>query len=442
MTSHPSNETLANLEKELAIYYAALSILVDECFMPEAGYRMLGVSADDVQGGGVAKAIDVRSTRIGKLLPVWTRYAYEGVLSAGYESSDFNTTDGPLERLREMLMLLRADDGYFEDCLSSAQCFGAHVPLGGLEDLVRRVEARDSLDAGNPMTTEELAVLASMSERSVRNALSADGEGSLQLGAHGRIAHQDAFRWLQGRRGFLATQKRYLPTNLSELPDSLDHVEIPPFIRQRLTQLWAPVADAEYERQMVNNMGHAGWVGAASRACGLPMERIEAAIRLPLDIRPGDCERLAKALQVDRVWLTHQVMAALFPDQVDMLLNPEAWKSDDDMGKAEEPTTSVTVTLTDKMLAHGYIDLPMSVKAMFPDDCFGSRTEGDEGRQVELVYGTHHAQSDIRIKSAKTISPRRRFTAWLNTELGARPGDRIRIARSGDRQFTLTHLAN
>lgn len=272
------------------------------------------------------------------------------------------------------------------------------------------------------------------------NALSAGGEGGLQAGPDGRIPNGEALRWLHGRRGFVATQRRELPSDPRELPDSLDAVEIPPFVYRRLTQLWTPVADEEHDRQWVNNMGHAGWIGAAAMACGLPMERLESAVRLPLDIRPNECDRLAKALRVDRVWLTHQVMVALFPDQVGMLLNPTTWQSDDAPADVVNVTSSVTVTLTDKMLAHGYIDLPISAKSLFPEDCFGSRTEGDEGSQVELVYGVHRSQSDIRIKSSKTISPRRRFTAWLNTELGARPGDRIRIEKSGEREFTLTHI--
>lgn len=48
--------------------------------------------------------------------------------------------------------------------------------------------------------------------------------------------------------------------------------------------------------------------------------------------------------------------------------------------------------------------------------------------------------TDIRKKSEKTISPRRRFTSWLNTELGAKPGDRIRIEKVNERTFSLNHI--
>ena len=88
-----------------------------------------------------------------------------------------------------------------------------------------------------------------------------------------------------------------------------------------------------------------------------------------------------------------------------------------------------------------WADLPAAAKDLFPSISMGSRKEGDTGSEVELIYGSHRALTDIRVKSGKTISPRKRFSAWLNTELGARPGDRIRVEKTGERQYTLTHIA-
>lgn len=393
--------------------------------------------ADSEWSSGRTSRIDVRATRIGKMLPVWVRYAYEGILSAGYDEEDVgDPADGPLERLRDMLYLLRADDPYFEMCLDAAQA-PADVVRGGLRDLVDRVSARSALDSGAAMGVEELALLAGMNERSVRNAMGSGGD--LKAGSDGRVDNEEARRWLQGRRGFTPTQQRRFPQDKLEQPEALDAEEIPPFVKLRLQTLWTPLDEQDHDWMAAT--GYPPYIVVASRECALSMDRLYAATRLPMEIRPQDCEELAKVLRVDRVWLTHQVMAGLFPDQVDMLLNPRAWTSVQEAAAASDTAAVVTVTLTDKMLAHGYIDLPMSAKSLFPDDCFGSRKEGDEGAQVVLVYGSHRADSDIRIKSAKTISPRRRFTAWLNTELGARPGDRIRFEKTGEREFTLSHLA-
>lgn len=433
--------TVPELERELAIYFAAVGLLMDDCYMPGSSARMLGVKATDGEYK-LAPKVDVRATQIGRMLPLWAKYAYEGIVSAGYEQGGFDVTDGPLERLRDMLNLLQHEDPYFQECLTAAQTFPLEVPLGGLSDLVDRVMARSSLDSSGSLSLEELALLANMNERSVRNAVTAIGDGHLQVGLDGRIHNEVASRWLHGRRGFVATQNRQMPLALNEVPDLLDEVEIPPYVRHRLKAIWTPVAASAPEPKWANTMGYPGWIVAAAQECGLSIDRLDAATRLPLDIKPLDGDKVAQAIQVDRVWFNQQLMTALFPDPVDMLVNPFAWRADTSDSHASESVGAVTVTLTDKMLAHGYIDLPMSAKTMFPEDSFKSHKEGDEGGQVELVYGNHKAQSDIRIKSSKTISPRRRFNSWLNTELGARPGDRIRVEKVAERQFKLVHIAS
>lgn len=96
---------------------------------------------------------------------------------------------------------------------------------------------------------------------------------------------------------------------------------------------------------------------------------------------------------------------------------------------------SHTLTLTQAMLDNGHIDLPMSAKHLFPSDSFGSRAKNDTGAPVEIRFGSHRAMTDIRIKSSKTFSPRRRVYRWLNTDLRAQPGDQIRIDKLDDRVF-------
>lgn len=155
------------------------------------------------------------------------------------------------------------------------------------------------------------------------------------------------------------------------LPDSLDAVEIPPFIRRRLLALWG----AEGARaKSQSDPRFPEWVVLVSRNSGLPAERVLAGCDLPLAVRPQDCDMWAKALRVDRVWFTLQVMRALFPEQVDMLLNPSAWHAEDAQVSATlVPPTAVTVTLTPAMLQHGYIDLPATASTMFPPTASGPR---------------------------------------------------------------------
>ena len=436
--------SLQSLQHELAGVYAGLAVLVNDCYRQGAGNRMLGGSAES-HPGVLIDAVDVTSTTIGKMLPIWHRYGYQGIVSVGFEPDDIQDADGPFEQLFALLNVLRFDNHQFDWCLMGAGLHRSMAEKSHLAELVKHVSARSGLDCGaEEFGVEELALLAGMTERSVRNATTADGDGRLALLPNGHVSHEEAKRWLHGRRGFVPTQVRELPKEF-EMPDSLDDVEIPVFVRRRL------IALAKQKTSM--NAGHASgddeWLMRASRESGLSVDRLQEVTELPLSIRPQECAGLAKALKVDTVWFNYQVMAALFPQQVDMLLNPASWKTTQPARPDEPPAQAVTVTLTRAMLANGYLDIPASAKSMFPDECFTERTadptlkqaaQEHQARKVELVFGSHREKTDIRVKSAKTISPRRRFTGWFNTELGAKAGDRIRIEKTGERVYTLSHI--
>ena len=427
------------LETELAVFFAGIGVMLDECFMPGAGVRALGFTDESRGAARLVSKINVRATHIGKMLPVFERYAYEGVVSAGYSLRDLDESDSgsALELLRDMLNLLGNDDPYFDLCLDAAEMFLPYrIQRGKLKEMANRVDARNSLDTESSLTVSDLALLANMNERSVRNAIAA---GELSVGEQGYVSHEVAVRWLQGRRGFKATEFLIFPQDLGELPDSLNAVEIPKFVKTRLRELWTPKDGIRPDDGWAGMSEHPDWIVAASNACSLSMDRLQEMTRLPLSIKPQECEELAQLMRVDKVWLTYQLMAALFPDQIDMLMNPAAWSAKATTTPAD--ATSLTIVLTDKMIAHGYLDLPMSAKGFFPEDSFGDKPGNEVGGTVNFVYGSHRAASDIRVKSSKTISPRKRFTAWLNTELAARPGDRIRFEKAGPRDYLLHHVA-
>lgn len=443
--------TLRALEAELAGFYGGLAVLVNECFQEGAGDRMLGTSEDDARS--YADRVDVNATRVGRMLPAYAAYAYQGVQLAGLGLDSLEGMDGPFERLRDMLVTLSATDPYFEDCL-----IGAGAPsrqdLGNLRQMVDLVMARAHLDQGHPMTIPELALLAGMNERSVRNA-AAGADGQLVQNEDGAVPNAEALRWLDGRRSFRRTEVRTVSVETDELPESLEGFEIPHFVQSRLRALWDDGDQSEH---------FGDWRLKASVAAGLTVARIDAATELPLRVQPAECVGLARALKVDLAWFTHQVMSALFPEQVDMLLNPGHWRAPDLLMKrplaaATEGSMSVQeeahavmvaadyvdVVLSPSMLKHGYLDMPASAKSMFPADCLGAKSPSDNSPdigQVELRYGKHRAMTDIREKSERTISPRTRFGAWFNRELSAQPGQVIRVTRIGDRVFELTFSAN
>ncbi|KWT98505.1 MULTISPECIES: hypothetical protein [unclassified Variovorax] len=442
MTESSDPVTLDSLKHELAGMYAGLAVFVNECYLQGAGNRMLGGAAES-HPGVLVDAVDVDATSIGRMLPLWFRYGYEGIVSAGYDVASIEDDEGPFEQLRNMLNILRVDNPHFDWCLAGAGVHRNMFAKSHLADMLKHVEARNGLDSGTKLGLDEVALLANMNERSVRNATSAEGESRLALLDDGLVAVEEARRWLKGRRGFVPTQFRELPGALEAVPDSLDDVEIPVFVFRRLRALASrpTLANAAKHRRY----GDDDWLVRASQVSGLSAERVKAVAQLPMSIRPNECAGLAKALKVDAVWFTYQVMTALFPQQVDMLLNPGAWSGAPSVGAGEPQANSVTVTLTGPMLQHGYLDLPSSTKDLFPADCFSDRaaeSTPEQSNLVELVYGAHREKTDIRVKSAKTISPRRRFVGWFNTELGAKPGDRIKLEKTAERVYTLTHITN
>ena len=230
------------------------------------------------------------------------------------------------------------------------------------------------------------------------------------------------------------------------MPDSLNAVEIPNFLCIRLDKIWSPSYSSEFKpgknnRQLIAEIlskEYPEWATYASEASEFSAKRLVEVTELPLNVKPSECESLAKLIKVDKTWFTFQVMTALFPNEMDLLMNPTNWQENEKDN--EFSANAVTITLTAGMLANGYIDIPMSAKSLFPEDCFGGRGVNETADKVTLIYGSHQESTDIRIKSAKTISPRKRFGAWLNQEWGARTGDRIRCERLGEREYKFTHI--
>jgi hypothetical protein len=78
-------------------------------------------------------------------------------------------------------------------------------------------------DYRDDLTTRELALLANMSEGAVRNAMSDKSENGLRAipgSKPVKVTHEDAQRWLSGRRGFVPS-----PTNLIEDRSLREHIE-------------------------------------------------------------------------------------------------------------------------------------------------------------------------------------------------------------------------
>lgn len=436
--------TLEQVQNELSGTFVAIGVLLNECFYRGSGDGLIGVPIAYRMDAGNSP-IDLNRTKIGRYLPIYYRYAYEGKFTPGYEK-EIDDNGENIELLEDFMRIFASDSSYFDLCLDVAGLEVA-TDLGHLQDMLARLRARLDLDRGASLSFEEIALLADMSERSVRNAASADGQNRLQVGMDGLVSNAEAHRWLQNRRGFEPTRRREFPDSLKDCPDYLDAIEIPPFVRDRIAKRFPEQMNllATLLLETAASPSHDGAfevypeiIQLAAKTAGLPEKTIQDAMQQPLRIRPDDCAALAKLLVVDPVWFTLQVMRALFPTPMDMVLNPQHYRRESAELTAEDK--SVEVILTESMIKHGYLDVPAHAKVLFPEDCFGSRAKDDKGQPIELRYGDHAEMTDMRVKSEQTISPRKRFSAWFQKGISAAAGDRVRVTRTAERVFVLTHL--
>lgn len=437
--------TLEQLQRELALKFASLGVLFNDMFRANSGNRMLGLPDNEPLAGAFSR-IDVFTSIIGSQLQVYHSYAYDGRILSGHERTVNPFGNNEAEKLRDFIELFGHTTGYTEVVQEDVD-YDGEVKTGGLEDLMNRMIARNSLDAEHSLSIQHLALLADLNERTVKNATipTTTKKAQLPLNNAGEVEYSDAIIWLMARagRGFTPTQVTSFPVQGKESDVQLDTVEIPAFVKQRIIDRFAKsgldtlVLDvAAMPAYSDTYTDYPEVLILASEAAGLKPQEVQQAMQYPLAISPHQCIGLAKAIGVDPNWFTLQVMQALYPKEMDMVLNPQHYHSLPVVFK--DPLGAIEITLTETMIKHGYIDIPAIAKPMFPADCFGTREKDAVGSLITIHYGMGQtADTDMRVKSEKTISPRKRFTGWLQTEISAKAGDRIRIERIGQRDYQL-----
>lgn len=432
--------TFEQVQRELTGCALGLAVLADECIENGAGKRMLGLAPTD-RFADLVDSFDPARIRAARHLWAYYEYAYNARVPGGHERT-IDPNDNLAELLRDFTNIVHSDSGYFDLCMDVVG-LDANTETGFLADMIDRWTARFNLDDGGTLTLAQLATLADMNERSVRNATSLEGEAGLKVNQDQTVDNNEARRWLSGRRGFEPTVFQKFADDPAALNQQLSKAEIPAFVAQRLATHFSETALDEWLLQKSTDgtfdSAIPPAVTEAAESAGIAPNILAKAMRSPLRIEPGECEAIAKAIRVDPVWFTLQVMQALYPKPMDMILNPSAYRHGKEHSGEVSPIEFV-FELTKAMIEHGYLDFPSSVKSMFPADCLGTRAEGDQGAKVEIRYGGSAVQTDIRRKSELTLSPRSRFGAWLKTSLQARPGDRMKVAKVSERVFELTHL--
>lgn len=410
-----------------------------------AGAAMLALPSDcEMPDWPSYSDFDLGSLDATKGLETVFRYAVHGELEGAGINDDCE--EGNLGRLQALLSLVSNDviDRNWDDI---SDMHGPHDCGRALAAIVALAAARFNLDHTRFVSLEDIALLGDMQERSVRNALHAEGESLLVATRDDKgelvVEKSEALRWLQTRRGFKQTVQ--IGTLGPSTPSALQPDEIMPFLRARL----ADVAPQEHLRELLGytdaQIAQAQYENTASKH-GLPVSRVEALFRGPLqNLSPDeDCPLLSQILMLDNAWLSAQVLRAKFPQTMREVAPVPPASSSVAISPFNEREATLDVKLTDAGIRNGYFDIEARyAERLFPADSFGSRGGDRHGVAVELHHDIKKKSpyvTDMRVKSESLVSPRKRFSAYF-TAHAAKAGDVIRIRRTGERAYTLSFIS-
>ncbi len=372
--------------------------------------------------------IEINKYRIGRALPFFYNYAYHARCVQGLDWEDDEWRVDSLDQVFREFLEITDNYGIVTSTGNSpswgsrktscrSESFWESSPLW---EMVKLCDARHALDFEEEITASDIAILAGMNEKSVRNALRAEGEHQLHSDDGDIVESAEALRWLSLRKsGFRETV--FVTFNQEKLPESLAYMEIAPFIKSRLEKLY----------------GDMNWIEKPSKLLGYSYEQMWLIVDDIEKIPIKDVQRIAKVIKVDHAWFTEQIFTALFPEQMQLILykkNIEYTIITDELDKP-----FIEVHLTEKGIKNGYIDIPAKLTDFFPKDCFGDRSKDELGASIELRFGNEVRSTDMRVKSSITISPRARFGGYFNKVINAKPGDTLRIIKVDDRVFEIKH---
>lgn len=249
--------------------------------------------------------IDLDQFPIGRIVMAMYDYGFEQRYPIGVQMHEFKAE---IEHVEDFVLNLQSE--YIGLFMHDAVYMGSagDANWGALPSLYQSTAARLNLDMGETLSLREIAILAGMNEKSVRNALTAVGEAQLRICSFGSIElvdNDEARRWLSLRRGFVPTQFHETTAIAGDHPDAVNSLyELGGYINKRWTSLGKSPETVQIELEWSQDR----------------FEYLNGLTANPQSIDPRDCGDLAKSLLVSESWFTTQVMRNLYPHQVEQLL--------------------------------------------------------------------------------------------------------------------------
>ena len=98
------------------------------------------------------------------------------------------------------------------------------------------------------------------------------------------------------------------------------------------------------------------------------------------------------------------------------------------------------IELIQSSITNGRIYFPTTAAKFFPADSFGDRkSDGHKGVPVTFTAGEFSFTDHIRVLSGQRFSPRSSFKRYL-VSVGAKAGDKLRVTRTSEREYQVSHL--
>lgn len=436
----PKDPKYFELETELSERIVYLAAFLDACLgegNDQYGQRLLAplpgkkidIYFEDFEQGS---PLDLDKYKIGRNLPFFYEYAYHARCVQGIDWDDWDI-DNSDQLFREFLQLTDSfavtsstSNRFPQWGIACSLAKGEEWRKSGLWEMMELCDARHRLDFENSICVSDIAILANMNEKSVRNALRAEGEHKLQSLDGENVESEEAKRWLKSRKtGFRETT--FVNFDTDSRPETLGYMEIAPFIRSRLDKLYDHKWRWDKESESIG------------QSFGYTLDQIWSIANNIEKFPIKDTRKIAKMIKVDPVWFTEQVFTAFFPEQMEMILYKDEIQFESVINDKENPV--IEISLTEKGIKNGYIDIPAKFTDFFPKDCFGDRATNTQGIPIELRFGSEVRSTDIRVKSSVTISPRARFGNYLNKELQAKSGDKIFITKVDERVYEIRFVS-
>lgn len=440
------NPSLDSIRDQVVCSLYCLAHTLDLQIRSGAGASMLGLDSSlDVGKWPSYRDFDLSIVDLAKPLETVYRYAYLGELISVTISDDVEEGSlgrlGALHDLVHQTWLIARNEGDVQDCHGDPEVDG-----GGYTEMIKLAKARYQLDYSPDVSLVDIAALAGIDERSVRNALYATDDSVLvtfrkeslfQSGEQElRVKKSEALRWLRRQRKFLETKRIGSFDNIPKAV--LGKERLMPFLRERLKEIFSIEHGSTAEE--ISNYRY----DCVGSSLGLGADATKALFERPVaKLTAQDCHLIAHMVYLDFTWLLNQVKKATGKTLVVDPSKIKAIQPPSPQSPLDEAAGTLVIELTEAGIRNGYFNIDRRyADRFFPSDVFGDRGAGKTGNPIALHHGSRGSPyvTDLRVKSDIWVSPRKRFSAYF-TAHQSKAGDRIRFKKTGDRSYELIYLS-